>query len=189
MTTPPAEVLDGQRAAELRKAARALLKQPLLLSHGKHADEFRLVRRHAAELREWFDRNTGWPLHVDAGTARLRKIPGVLHDSTHPAREATRAAAPFTRRRYVLLCLALAALERGESQIALGRLADQVVLDATDPGLVASASRRRLRMSAILACTSTARMGRSTSSTFPGSSPWRRCGCPKRTTARATRRV
>ncbi|MGC5412535.1 DUF2398 family protein, partial [Streptomyces sp. DT225] len=40
--------------------------------------------------------------------------------------------------RYVLLCLALAALERGESQIALGRLADQVVLDATDPGLVAS---------------------------------------------------
>jgi len=138
MTTPPAEVLDGQRAAELRKAARALLKQPLLLSHGKHADEFRLVRRHAAELREWFDRNTGWPLHVDAGTARLRKIPGVLHDSTHPAREATRAAAPFTRRRYVLLCLALAALERDESQIALGRLADQVVLDATDPGLVAS---------------------------------------------------
>ncbi|MDX3358040.1 TIGR02678 family protein, partial [Streptomyces sp. ME01-24h] len=53
-------------------------------------------------------------------------------------REANRTAAPFTRRRYVLLCLALAALERGEAQIALGRLAEQVVLDAADPHLVAA---------------------------------------------------
>ncbi|MGW0994117.1 TIGR02678 family protein [Streptomyces sp. NPDC002520] len=138
MTTPRAEVLDGQHAADLRKAARALLKQPLLLARGRYADEFRLVRRHASELRDWFDRNTGWPLHVDAEAARLRKVPGVLTDPTHPAREASRAAAPFTRRRYVLLCLALAALERGEGQIALGRLADQVVLEAADPRLVRS---------------------------------------------------
>lgn len=136
MTTPLAEVLDGQHAADLRKAARTLLKQPLLSARGRHANEFRLVRRHTSELREWFDRNTGWSLHVDAETARLRKIPGVLTDATHPAREATRAAAPFTRRRYVLFCLALAALERGEAQIALGRLADQVVIDAADPQLV-----------------------------------------------------
>ncbi|MEV0493348.1 TIGR02678 family protein [Streptomyces atratus] len=135
MTTALAEVLDGQHAADLRKAARALLKQPLLLARGRHADEFRLVRRHASELRNWFDRNTGWSLHVDAEAARLRKVPGVLTDPTHPAREANRAAVPFTRRRYVLLCLALAALERGEAQIALGRLADQVVLDAADPQL------------------------------------------------------
>ncbi|MER7048858.1 TIGR02678 family protein [Streptomyces jumonjinensis] len=137
-STPAAEVLDGQHAADLRKAARALLKQPLLLAGGRYADEFRLVRRHASELREWFDRNTGWSLQTDAGAARLRKIPGVLTDSTHPAREATRGAAPFTRRRYVLLCLALAALERGEAQITLGRLADQVVLDAADPRLARS---------------------------------------------------
>ncbi|MFF0204512.1 TIGR02678 family protein [Streptomyces sp. NPDC005017] len=136
MSTSLAEVLDGQHAADLRKAARALLGQPLLLARGRYADEFRLVRRHASELREWFDRNTGWVLHTDAETARLHKIPGVLTDPTHPAREATRAAAPFTRRRYVLLCLALSALERGEAQIALGRLADQVVLDAADPHLV-----------------------------------------------------
>lgn len=135
MTTALTEVLDGQHAADLRKAARALLKQPLLLARGRHADEFRLVRRHASELRNWFDRNTGWSLHVDAEAARLRKVPGVLTDPTHPAREANRAAVPFTRRRYVLLCLALAALERGEAQIALGRLADQVVLDAADPQL------------------------------------------------------
>ncbi|WP_432094744.1 TIGR02678 family protein [Streptomyces sp. bgisy100] len=138
MNTPLAEVLDGQHAADLRKAARALLKEPLLLSRGRDADEFRLVRRHASELREWFDRNTGWALQVDAETARLRKSPGTSTDPTHPAREATRAGAPFTRRRYVLLCLALAALERGESQIALGRLADQVVLDAADPHLAAA---------------------------------------------------
>ncbi|MFD7627408.1 TIGR02678 family protein [Streptomyces sp. NPDC059851] len=138
MTTPLAEVLDGQHAAELRKAARALLKQPLLLAHGSSADAYRLVRRHASELREWFDRNTGWSLQVDSETARLGKIPAHLADATHPAREATRSAAPFTRRRYVLLCLALAALERGEAQVALGRLADQVVLDAADPQLAAT---------------------------------------------------
>ncbi|MER6096690.1 TIGR02678 family protein [Streptomyces sp. NPDC001728] len=138
MTTPLAEVLDGQHAAELRKAARALLKQPLLLARGRYADEFRLARRHASELREWFDRNTGWALQVDTEVARLRKSPGVLTDPTHPARDTTRGATPFTRRRYVLLCLALAALERGEAQIALGRLADQIVLDAADPRLVAT---------------------------------------------------
>ncbi|MFF4349097.1 TIGR02678 family protein [Streptomyces sp. NPDC001530] len=134
--SPLAEVLEGQHAAEVRRAARALLSEPLLFARGPHADAFRLVRRHAAELREWFDRNTGWPLQVDAGAARLRKMPGTSMDATHPAREATRGAAPFTRRRYVLLCLALAALERGEAQIALGRLAEQVVLDAADPQLM-----------------------------------------------------
>ncbi|MEV8477074.1 TIGR02678 family protein [Streptomyces sp. NPDC051173] len=138
MSTPPAAVLDGQHPAELRKAARALLKEPLLLAHGPHADDFRLVRRHASELREWFDRNTGWSLQVDAEAARLRKIPGALTGPTHPARDVSRTGAPFTRRRYVLLCLALAALERGEAQIALGRLADQVVLDAADPRLAAA---------------------------------------------------
>ncbi|MEU6098024.1 TIGR02678 family protein [Streptomyces sp. NPDC047079] len=137
MTTPLGEVLDGRRTAEFHKAARALLKEPLLLARGPHADAHRLVRQHATELRDWFDRNTGWSLRVDAEAARLRRTPGTLADPTHPAREASRAGAPFSRRRYVLLCLALAALERGEAQIALGRLAEQVVLDAADPHLAA----------------------------------------------------
>ncbi|MDT0318431.1 TIGR02678 family protein [Streptomyces millisiae] len=140
MSTPLAEVLDGQHQADLRKAARALLKEPLLLARGPHADAFRLVRRHATELREWFDRNTGWALHVDAEAARLRRTPGTLADATHPAREG-RSATPFTRRRYVLLCLALAVLERGEAQTALGRLADQVVLEAAAPELAAAGVR------------------------------------------------
>lgn len=138
MTTPLSEVLDGRRTAEFHRAARTLLKEPLLLARGAHADAYRLVRQHAAELRDWFERNTGWTLRVDAEAARLRKTPGTPADPTHPAREASRAGAPFTRRRYVLLCLALAALERGEAQIALGRLAEQVVLDAADPHLAAA---------------------------------------------------
>ncbi|MFE9723832.1 TIGR02678 family protein [Streptomyces sp. NPDC005794] len=138
MSTPAPEVLDGQRSADLRRAARALLAEPLLLARGARADEFRLVRRHASDLRDWFERNTGWALRVDAEAARLHKTPGLFTDATHPARDVTRTAQPFTRRRYVLLCLALAALERGESQIALGRLAEHVVLDASDPQLIAA---------------------------------------------------
>ncbi|MEO3762976.1 TIGR02678 family protein [Streptomyces sp. B8F3] len=138
MSSPLGEFLDAHRGAELQKAARALLREPLLLAGGPQADSFRLVRRYAAELREWFDRNTGWPLRVDAESARLLRTPGTLADPTHPAREVSRSRAPFTRRRYVLLCLALAALERGEAQIALGRLAEQVVLDAADEQLAAA---------------------------------------------------
>lgn len=135
MADPLGEVLEGQRAADIRKAGRALLKEPLLTVGGPYADEFRLVRRYEAELREWFDRNAGWSLRVDAEAARLRKNPGTLTDATHPAREPSRAALPFTRRRYVLFCLTLASLERGETQVALGRLAEQVVLAAADPHL------------------------------------------------------
>ncbi|WP_030185369.1 TIGR02678 family protein [Streptomyces sp. NRRL S-813] len=138
MTTSLSEVLDSRRAAELHKAARALLKEPLLLARGPRTDGYLLVRRYAAELRDWFDRNAGWSLRVDAESARLRKTPGTLAEPTHPAREASRAGVPFSRRRYVLLCLALAALERGEAQIALGRLAEQVVLDAASPHLTAA---------------------------------------------------
>ncbi|MBB4934754.1 uncharacterized protein (TIGR02678 family) [Lipingzhangella halophila] len=127
-----------QRDAEIRRAARALLREPLLRNQGRTVDDFRLVRQQAPELREWFDRNTGWSLHVDAETARLRKLPGDSADPTHPARETTGARLPFTRRRYVLFCLALAVLERSDTQIALGRLAEQVVLEAAEPRLVAT---------------------------------------------------
>ncbi|GAB3727683.1 TIGR02678 family protein [Nocardiopsis nanhaiensis] len=118
--------------ARLHRAARALLRRPLLRVRGDDAD-FRLVREHAAQLRAWFDRNTGWALHVDAETVRLRKVPGDPHDPTHPAREQGRGRLAFDRRRYVLLCLSLAVLERAEAQIALGRLSEQVILEAAAP--------------------------------------------------------
>ena len=131
------DALTAQRAAEQRKAARALLRRPLLRAGG---DDFRLVRQHAAHLRAWFERNTGWVLLVDSEVARLRRMPGRDTDTTHPARD-QRTGLAFSRRRYVLVCLCLAVLERAEQQIALGRLAEQVVLSAADPALEAAGVR------------------------------------------------
>lgn len=96
---------------ERTKAVRAVLAQPLLRSGG---EEFRLVRKYAAELTAWFAAETGWRLVVDAQSARLLKTPARLDDATRPA-VAPKTKAPFTRRRYVLLCLALAVLERADS--------------------------------------------------------------------------
>src|SRR6266545_853813 len=127
-----ADALSISRADELRRAARALLRKPLLQAAD---DEFVLVRRHAPEMREWFDRNTGWRVQVDNEVARLVKQSAGTEDPTHPARD-VRTRQPFGRRRYVLTCLALAALERADTQITLGRLAEQVVLNVLDPDLV-----------------------------------------------------
>jgi uncharacterized protein (TIGR02678 family) len=132
-----ADALSMSRADELRRAARALLRKPLLRAVD---DEFILVRRHAPDLREWFDRNTGWRVHVDSEVARLVKQTAATQDPTHPARDA-RTRQPFGRRRYVLTCLALAVLERADAQITLGRLAEQVVLGAADPELTAAGIR------------------------------------------------
>jgi uncharacterized protein (TIGR02678 family) len=131
---------DADTQAERRRAARALLASPLMTSG---SEEFRLVRKHAGELAAWFTQETGWRLIVDAGTARLYKSPVRLDDATRPAR-APRTRVPFTRRRYVLLCLALAVLERADALITLGRLADGVLTAAGDPVLVAAGTEFRL---------------------------------------------
>jgi uncharacterized protein (TIGR02678 family) len=127
-------VLERSRAEELRRAARALLRRPLLRATGPGAEEFPLVRRYAGELREWFDANTGWRLVVDSEVARLVKRAPTTGDASHPARD-PRSRAPFGRRRYVLTCLALSVLERSETQITLGRLAEGVILAAADEQL------------------------------------------------------
>jgi uncharacterized protein (TIGR02678 family) len=56
-----------------------------------------------------------------------------LDDGTHPARG--KAGEPFGRRRYVVLCLALAVLERADAQTTLGRLAEEVLNSAAEPDL------------------------------------------------------
>lgn len=135
-----AAVTDAMAAArqeERRRAARALLRSPLLRAGGAEAEAFVLVRRHGQALREWFDRNTGWRLVVDSEVARLSKTQASTADATHPARD-VKSKQPFGRRRYVLACLALAALERADAQITLGRLAEQVVLAAAAPELTAA---------------------------------------------------
>ena len=132
---PMSDTLDGalQRAesVQLRRAARALLRRPLLRADGPEAEEFQLVRRHAARLRTWFDLNTGWRLIVDSEVARLVKMAPATTDATHPARD-VRSGLPFGRRRYVLTCLALAVLERADGHHTLGWLADRLILAAAD---------------------------------------------------------
>lgn len=109
---------------ERRGALRALLRNPLLSAAGSHAEEFTLVQRHFDWLKEWLLKNTGWTLSVSNDLARLRKTPGDVRDGTRGIRD--RRTTLFTRRRYVLLCLALAALERSDRQTTLGRLASDV---------------------------------------------------------------
>jgi len=129
--------LEGAREANLRRAVRALLRRPLLRAGGAQAEDFRVVRRYAAELRSWFDANTGWRLIVDSEVARLVKLAPTTDDPTHPVRD-QRSRAPFSRRRYVLTCLALLVLERSDAQITLGRLAEGVRVAAADEALASA---------------------------------------------------
>ncbi len=128
--------LQEARDRDLARATRALLRRPLL-RHAADPDACRLVRRHASELRGWFDQNTGWRLHVDTEVARLFKLGEPDAGGTHPARE-PRSHLPFGRRRYVLLCLALSVLERADAQITLGRLAEGIIVAAGDERLAAA---------------------------------------------------
>lgn len=121
---------------DLRRAARALLRQPLLLAR-VDPETFRVVRQQATPLRDWFEQNTGWRLHIDAEVARLFKRVGTAPDGTHPARE-PRSGLPFGRRRYVLVCLALSVLERADQQITLGRLAEGIIVAAADERLASA---------------------------------------------------
>lgn len=116
---------DARRNDERRRAVRLLLMRPLLHSD-RDADGHRLVRRHADWLRTWFANETGWSLHVGRTVARLRKVPATTGDATRPAR-ARPADPPFSRRRYVVACLALAALDGEERQTTLGRIAERIV--------------------------------------------------------------
>jgi uncharacterized protein (TIGR02678 family) len=125
--------LIDETAAQRRRALRLLLARPLLTASAD-PEGFRLVRRHASELRDWLGRETGWRLLVDTETARLFKTAATPDDATHPAREA-RGKPAFGRRRYVLLCLALAVLERADAQVTLGRLAEGVLVAAGEPDL------------------------------------------------------
>jgi uncharacterized protein (TIGR02678 family) len=131
-----ADVLDQQRDEERQRAARALLRHPLLTPQGPDAAAFGLARRHAAWLADWFARETGWSVTVDSGVARLRKTTTRHVDRTRGAAHGNaKAKTLFSRRRYVLACLALAALERAETQVTLGWLVDRVLALATDERL------------------------------------------------------
>ncbi|HEY1934420.1 MAG TPA: TIGR02678 family protein [Acetobacteraceae bacterium] len=122
------EQQQQHRRQEFRTAVRAVLMTPLM-SAG-HPD-FPTVRRQADTLREWFARETGWMLHIEQDCVRLYKRPADLSD-------ATRGLPGYDRRRYVLLCLACAVLERADPQITLRVLGERLLLLAADPALAES---------------------------------------------------
>jgi uncharacterized protein (TIGR02678 family) len=113
---------------EFRSAVRALLMTPLM---SPDHDDFPAIRRQADALRDWFGRETGWALHVEQEGARLYKRPADL--------ASTMRGLPFyDRRRYVLLCLACAVLERADPQITLRLLGERLLQFAAEPTLAAS---------------------------------------------------
>ena len=116
---------------EFRSALCALLMCPLM-NPGHEA--FAAVRRQAERLREWFLRETGWPLMIERDGARLYKRPA---DAAQMA-DTSRGLPGYDRRRYVLLCLACAVLERADAQITLRLLGERLLLLAAEPALAAS---------------------------------------------------
>jgi uncharacterized protein (TIGR02678 family) len=125
-------MIPAEEQAQRRAALRALLARPLLVAC-TDGEALVLVRRYLTELREWLDRETGWRLVADSETARLFKTATTLSDASHPARGHHKE--PFSRRRYVTLCLALSALARADAQTTLGGLADDVLTAAAEPEL------------------------------------------------------
>jgi uncharacterized protein (TIGR02678 family) len=128
--SPSRGAFERQRQAvqeEFREAVRALLMRPLLSSQHQG---FAAVYRHAEALREWLLRETGWMLEVDRDGARLFKRPA---DLTSPVR----GLEGYDRRRYVLICLACAVLERAEPQITLRLLGERLLQLSADPAMAA----------------------------------------------------
>jgi uncharacterized protein (TIGR02678 family) len=130
---------DPQTEYERRQALRSLLRTPMIRAVGPRARVYRWIRMHHDWLSEWLGRNTGWRLVVNREVARLYKTPPDLDDATRSACDSRSRDTPFSRRCYVFLCLALAALERAERQITIGRLLEGMkLLAAEDPALAAA---------------------------------------------------
>jgi uncharacterized protein (TIGR02678 family) len=119
------EALDAVLLDEQQRAVRLLLAHPLVSDSRPDPEAFRLVRRHARELQRWFAEQLGYRLVVDTEFARLHKRPA---PGARLRPLETRSGLPFDPRRYALLCLTLAALERMEVQTVLSELAGQVAL-------------------------------------------------------------
>jgi uncharacterized protein (TIGR02678 family) len=110
---------------EFRNSVRALLMTPLM---SPNHEDFPSIRRQADVLRDWFARETGWVLQIEHEGARLYKRPADLACTT-------RGLAGYDRRRYVLLCLACAVLERADPQVTLRVLGERLLQFAAEPAL------------------------------------------------------
>jgi uncharacterized protein (TIGR02678 family) len=145
--------LDERLAAERQHAARALLMTPLLTAE-RDPDAFTGVRRHGEWLTDRFHHLFGYRLAIRGDYARLYKRPRIAYRD-RPARIRPGSIrpgpedgwAPFTRRHYVLLAVALAALEshHGRAQALIGGLAAEVAALGAELGLPVDFERREER--------------------------------------------
>ena len=125
-----ADSLEQSLREERAEAIRHLLAEPML-EIAREPDAVRLAIRHADWLVRWFENACGWRLSVDAvaGYARLYKR-SAAPDATRPLTRTRGDKRPFDRRRYRLLCLVCAALER-HPVTTIGLLADALRSEAS----------------------------------------------------------
>lgn len=120
---------------ELRSAARSLMERRTLLAERPEDREMlSLVRRHAPTLRRWFSQQPRYDLTIEADWARLSKV--TAGDAMSPTGVTLGSGRTFDRRRYVWLCLALAAIDRMEERrFKLGTLAEEIEAFAHQEGV------------------------------------------------------
>ncbi|HVD00392.1 MAG TPA: TIGR02678 family protein [Candidatus Dormibacteraeota bacterium] len=134
------EALRDLRRDELRQAARALVRQPLLHSTGGQDDELALVRRHEGDLKRWFHQQLGYQLVVGRDFARLHKVALRPVDLDHPATR--QSGRDFDQHRYALLCLTLAVLDGADTQVVLSEVAEKIVAQAAVTEIALSSFER-----------------------------------------------
>lgn len=123
--TNPSNLFAQEERRRMGRAVRLLLRHPVITSR-RLPDDFALVQRMRDPLVKWFEHHCGWTLTVDsrAGYARLAKV--TVPDARRPLRRTRGStAAPFDRRRYVLLCVAAAEL-LNHPVTTIGILAGQI---------------------------------------------------------------
>lgn len=113
--------------ADYQRAARTILRHPLISAQHPDPAALPLIRRWSAQLRADLSEALGYRLELSGTAARLVRTIDDL-DATQPAR--TRTGRVFDRQRYAYLALVLAALGRAGVQVALSELAEVVAADA-----------------------------------------------------------
>lgn len=106
---------------ELQRAARALLRHPLITSLQR--DDFRLILKWESVLRNEFGQKLGYRLDVSRSAARLLRRPATLTSERGAHLETGRT---LGRWGYVYLCLTLAALEQPGHQVLASDLTARI---------------------------------------------------------------
>ncbi|MGD9997507.1 MAG: TIGR02678 family protein [Ilumatobacteraceae bacterium] len=121
MTPTLAVHLPPHQLPELQRAARALLRRPLITAG--QPEELRLVLKWETVLRNEFGQKLGYRLDVSRSAARLLRRPASL-TFTRGARLGT--GRHLSRWGYVYLCLTLAALEQPGHQVLASELLTRI---------------------------------------------------------------